>query len=424
MPANMEALFRQEAIEHRNRTWIGEVQAIRPLSLRVLTLLVVVVLGATAAFLAFAQYTHKARIAGVLLPDRGVIRLMPPAVGTVVERRVSEGQQVRQGDVLFVLSVDRTTPQGETQLAVQRSLEQRERSLREALQQQAELSRSRAAESERLLADRRRAHQQLAAEIDLVGRRLQLARQSQQRLESLQAERFVSPAQVQSKAEEVLELTARLANLERERTTHASEIGALEARRSQRPLEDAQKRAELERELQTLAQQDAEAQARHRMVVRAPQHAVVTALVAEPGQTVAPDAALALLVPIGSNLQAQLFAPSSAVGFLHPGQPVRLRYHAYPYQKFGLQGGQVVAVSMAPLQAADLGGLPLGHGLTPLDGRAVYRVTVQLDRQSIVTYGQERALTAGMEVEADVEIDRRRLIEWIFEPLVSVSGRV
>ena len=83
----MDALFRQEAIEHRNRTWIGEVQAIRPLSLRVLTLLVVVVLAATAAFLALAQYTHKARIAGVLLPDRGVIRLMPPAVGTVVERR-------------------------------------------------------------------------------------------------------------------------------------------------------------------------------------------------------------------------------------------------------------------------------------------------------------------------------------------------
>ena len=138
----MDALFRQEAIEHRNRTWIGEVQAIRPLSLRVLTLLVVVVLAATAAFLALAQYTHKARIAGVLLPDRGVIRLMPPAVGTVVERRVSEGQQVRQGDVLFVVSVDRTTTQGETQLAVQRSLEERERSLREALHQQAELSRS------------------------------------------------------------------------------------------------------------------------------------------------------------------------------------------------------------------------------------------------------------------------------------------
>ena len=420
----MDALFRPEAIEHRNRAWIGEVQAIRPLSLQVLTLVVVAVLAAAAAFLVFAQYTHKARIAGVLLPDRGVIRLMPPAVGTVVERRIAEGQQVRQGDVLFVVSVDRSTAQGETQLAVQHSLEERERSLRQALQQQAELSRSRAAEGERLLADRRRAHEQLAAEIDLVGRRLQLARQSQQRLESLQADRFVSPAQVQSKAEEVLELTARLANLERERTTHASEIGALEAQRRQQPLEDAQKRAELERELQALAHQGAEAQARHRMVVHAPQDAVVTALVAEPGQSVAPDAALALLVPTGSQLQAQLFAPSGAVGFLRPGQPVRLRYHAYPYQKFGLQRGQISAVSMAPLQAADLAGLPLGRGLAQLDGQAVYRVTVQLDRQSILTYGQERVLTAGMEVEADVEIDRRRLIEWLFEPLVSVSGRV
>jgi membrane fusion protein len=420
----MEALYRPEAIEHRNRAWIGEVQAIRPLSLHVLTVVVVAVLAAATAFLVFAQYTHKARIGGVLLPDRGVIRLMPPAVGTLLERRVAEGQQVRQGDVLFVVAVDRATMQGDTQLAVQRSLGERERILHEALQQQAELARSRAAEGERLLADRRRAHEQLTAEIDLVGRRLQLARDGQQRLESLQAERFVSPAQVQAKTAEVLELTARLANLERQRTEHASEIGALQAQRRQQPLEDAQKRAELERELHVLAQQDAEAQARHTMVVRAPQDAAVTAVVAEPGQSVAPGTPLALLVPTGSSLQAHLFAPSSAVGFLRRGQSVRLRYEAYPYQKFGHQNGRVVAVSMAPLRRADLVSLPLGRSPAGLDTQAVYRVTVELDRQSIITYGEPRPLTAGMEVEADVELDRRRLIEWIFEPLVSVSGRV
>ena len=29
-----------------------------------------------------------------------------------------------------------------------------------------------------------------------------------------------------------------------------------------------------------------------------------------------------------------------------------------------------------------------------------------------------------MQVEADILLDRRRLIEWIFEPLISLSGRV
>jgi membrane fusion protein len=49
---------------------------------------------------------------------------------------------------------------------------------------------------------------------------------------------------------------------------------------------------------------------------------------------------------------------------------------------------------------------------------------VVLERQSVQAYGQAQPLAAGMQLEADVLLDRRRLIEWIFEPLLSVTGRV
>ena len=54
----------------------------------------------------------------------------------------------------------------------------------------------------------------------------------------------------------------------------------------------------------------------------------------------------------------------------------------------------------------------------------VYRVTVRLPRQQVAAYGQSIALRSGMLLDADVWIDRRRLIEWIFDPLLSVAGRV
>jgi len=34
------------------------------------------------------------------------------------------------------------------------------------------------------------------------------------------------------------------------------------------------------------------------------------------------------------------------------------------------------------------------------------------------------ALQAGMTLDADVRLDRRRLIEWLFDPLLSVTGRI
>ena len=62
--------------------------------------------------------------------------------------------------------------------------------------------------------------------------------------------------------------------------------------------------------------------------------------------------ALASLVPSGAQLQAHLFAPSGAVGFVRPRQEVRLRFEAFPYQKFGHQTGHVLQVSRTPLAAS------------------------------------------------------------------------
>ena len=54
----------------------------------------------------------------------------------------------------------------------------------------------------------------------------------------------------------------------------------------------------------------------------------------------------------------------------------------------------------------------------------VYRVTVRLPAQEVRAYGQAMALRAGMVLDADVSIDRRRIVEWLFDPLLSVTGRV
>ena len=111
---------------------------------------------------------------------------------------------------------------------------------------------------------------------------------------------------------------------------------------------------------------------------------------------------------------------------MRPDQTVLLRYQAYPYQKFGHQTGHVLQVSRTPLQSAELAGVPLAGvaNYSTVSGEPLYRITVALDRQSVPAYGQLQALSAGMQLEADVQLDRRRLIEWLFEPLLGLTGRV
>ncbi len=415
----MNHLFRREALEHRQRHWLGSIQLVRPLSLGVLTAFVVFAVLAVAAWLVFGEYTRKARISGYLAPDLGVVRLVAPQAAQVLQSRVVEGASVRAGDVLFVLSVAQATAGGNAQRAIETSLATRERSLAESAREVDLRLEARRSALGRQIDSMRAEIAQLDTETELQNQRLTLAREAQARLESLRGENFISAAQLQTKAEELLGLRAQLTALARQRAAHLRDIGVLESQRAELPLAARAQRAEIDRELAALAQQGAENDARSQLVVRAPQDGVVTGVLAQPGQSVTPASALASLLPADARLQAQLFAPSSAVGFLRSEQKVLLRYQAFPYQKFGHQSGRVTQVSRAPLQAAELALLRPGEAAEPM-----YRITVALDAQSVAAYGVAQPLVPGMQLDADVLLDRRRLIEWLFEPVLGIAGRV
>lgn len=411
-------IFRPEVLESQRTSWVGEIQLIRPPSLALLTAAVVVAAVALGAFLTFGEYTRKVRVAGVLVPDRGVIRLVAPQDAVLMERRVADGAQVRAGDVLFVLSLDRAAASGGTQAAVQRTLAAREKSLAAAAEQQQSLFESQQAALSRRLADMQRERVALDAEAALADKRIRLAEEARARLESLRADNFVSSAQVQAKAEELLGLQAQLQAVERQRGAHAREVAALEAQRRDLPLENSRKLGEIERERAEVAQEGAESEGKRSLVVRAPQDGVVSGLIAQPGQTVTPAVALASLVPAGARLQAHLYAPSSAVGFLRTELPVLLRYDAFPYQKYGSQHGRIEQVSLAPLSAAEMSGLSVAPS------EPMYRIAVSLERQDVPVGAQARPLVPGMQLEADVPIERRRLVEWLFAPVLGIAGRV
>ena len=134
---------------------------------------------------------------------------------------------------------------------------------------------------------------------------------------------------------------------------------------------------------------------------------------------------LATLIRSDAPLEAQLFASTRQAGFVEPGQAVRLRYAAYPYQKFGMGQGTVRTIERSPYAPHELP----AHVLASLGpaaaqgGEPVYRIAVALDRPTIDAYGRPQPLRAGMVFEADVLQDTRRLYEWALEPLYGLAGR-
>ncbi|CAN5184269.1 HlyD family efflux transporter periplasmic adaptor subunit [soil metagenome] len=415
-------LFRPEALAGQQQAWLGHIQLLRPVSLRLLGIAAIAAVVAVCAFLSLAEYTRKSRVSGYLVPDRGVLRITAPQAATVLAREVGEGQQVKAGDVLFVLALDSAS---QTVEGIAQNLAARQQSLSQTAEQQQQLTHAQV----RALALRRAGLQrelvQLQAEAGLHAERLGLAREALARLDKLRNDQFISTAQVQTKREEILGLQAQAQGLERQRESLQRDLQTAEAQALELPLRAQVQQGEIARDLAALQQQGLETEGRRRLVLRAPSDGVVATLQAEPGQSVAAGTALVSVLPAQTQMLAQLYAPSSAVGFLHAAQPVHLRYQAFPYQKFGQQSGKVVTVSRTPLSPAELAGLNLPAVLSQgASSEPLYRITVSLDRQTVAAYGQEQALAAGMQLDADVLLERRTLIEWIFEPLLSLKRRV
>jgi len=416
------SLFRPEALEAQAQPWLGRVQLVRPLSLSLLTVGVLVALAAAIAFLTIAQYTRRATVPGVLVPDRGLIRLVPTAAGTVLERNVAEGQTVASGDVLFVLGLERTQLADADEVQVRRSLEERSRSLADAARQQQVLAGARRAALDRRLAALEREATQLEGEAALQRQRRTLAEDALARLKSLEAQQFISQAQVQSKTEELLGLRVAEQALARQRAALERERAELEGERQTLPLLAESAVGGITRDLARLRRESAEQQGERRIVVRAPQSGTISAVLAETGQSVSPSSALASLVPSGARLQAQLYAPSSAVGFVRVGMPVQLRFEAFPFERFGHWPAHVVEVSRVPLAPSELAALalPATGAAAAAAGEPLFRITLALDARADA---ESTPLAAGMRLTADVLLDRRRLVAWLFEPLLAWRSR-
>lgn len=158
-------------------------------------------------------------------------------------------------------------------------------------------------------------------------------------------------------------------------------------------------------------------QANGALVLTAPVAGVVATQMAKPGQAIQGGQPLLSVVPGDGRLEAELLVPSRAVGFVAPGDTVLLRYQAFPYQKFGHQQGRLSQVSRGVLVGSASGPLIGNAG----QGEPCYRVTVALGRQSVMAYGKPQMLKPGMLLQADIIGERRRLIEWGFEPLLTLG---
>lgn len=419
--ARMLGLFRQQAVEFQKQGLHGEVLLLPKLSHSLIIGLLFIWTLVVVVWLFNSHYARKETVVGWLEPPEGIIRTYTESSGIVQKVFVSEGERVQQDQPLFLVSDERTLTSGENvnknileEYDSQKKLiaEQLVRTIFNFDTKNKDISKR----IEMARADLRIIDEQLK----ILDERYYLAIKHAERYKELNQKNHISSVDVDSAIAQQLSLKNEQQSLLRAQLAQRISIENLLSEQKILPDVNADLQDQLRSKISGISQQATQTNVKNSHIVKATRAGTVNNLQIREGQQVSAGNNIPLLTlfPDNKTLTANLLVPVRSIGFVKQGQPISIRYDAFPYQKFGIYRAKVYQVSKTILLPTELSNVPIQVK------EPVYRIIATLEQPGVIAYGEEYSLKPGMTLSADVSLGERTLIQWLLDPIYSLKGRI
>lgn len=252
------------------------------------------------------------------------------------------------------------------------------------------------------------------AKIAGLNERLALMQTELKISEQLLSEKLIGQLEVLEKRRQSESARAELAVARQGLVSAAAAIGEAQAKMAE--AEGSFRRrasdelATVERQLSSLAEDLTRARTqRSRTVVTAPADGIVKGLrSASPGWVVKPGETILEVVPDEDEVMVEARLSPNDRGFVHAGQPARVKITAYDFLRYGTVDGKVVLVAADADRDATLPTAP-----------PYYRLLVNT-KQSHVGRPENR-ITAGMEAEVDLLVGTDPFIWYMLRPVLKLQ---
>lgn len=414
----MENLFRQQALERKRRRLQGNISLVHPPLFKFLALLLFIIVTVSLVFLASGSYTRKERVTGVLQPNKGLIRLGAPNAGIVSEVLVTEGEKVKKGQTLLRITSEKYGVDGvELNQSIIRQYKLQITSLQFQIQQQEVKNRLEIEELEYNKSSFEKSRKQLENRKSIYSERMELNKEIYEQITAMATKNYVSKLELSKHRDTFLSLKQELLTIEEEKLALESQLTKTKNRLNQLPIEHSKALIALKTELEDLKVQVISQKQQRLGELRASVDGVVSTLLTKPGKSTLPNQNLVAIVPFESTMQAIAYVPTSAFGFVEKGQSTRIRYHAFPYEKYGTYAGVISETSESVI-------LPSEASIPGIISEPSYRITIDLNSEHVSAYGRKIPLRSGMRLDADIIMEERTLLQWLFDPIISVKGKL
>ncbi|MFN3019305.1 HlyD family secretion protein [Vibrio coralliilyticus] len=428
MVARAKHLYRPEYFEAQRSDNQGSILIDASVSQNLFVGASVFVLLTIIFFVVFAEYTRRDTLNGVVSPTGGIVKIQSNDEGYAENVFVTEGQKVLAGEALYEIKTERYDEFGQgVKKRIVTTIENQVTLLNERRNKEVEKSQHQREVIEDDLARLSEEASILKVVVDLSEQELSLAQSLVDKQQVLANKQFISSIELQKQRLELITLEAKVQTQRLSLQRLVREKAKLEESKDTLQLELDIALQEIDRQLQKVTQNKIEYFYQTDTQVVSPIDGVVASIFVKEGHSVNKGQPLLVVIPEGEDpVVVELYAPSRSIGFIQEGQDVRLRFDAFPYEKFGVQQGVIASISKSAVSADMLPNSPLIQSQLSrtLGGVGLYQVRVKLDKPTITVYGEEQVFVPGMTLTADIELDTRKVYEWLLEPLYTINGRI
>lgn len=413
----MKSIFREQVLAQQTSRMQGEVSLVQVPSFVWLTGLIALIVVSSLIFLLTSNYSRKAVVFGALQPEQGIIRVQTAQSGTVKQILVQEGDKVEAGQPLLQLTTQHySSTDKELNASLQQELVAILESLQQQKQQEVEKYRIKSNDNKELIVSAQKQLNQVKHQQTIFQQRLDLNQRLVERLSQLSGTGYISSLELDRQRDTLLSLQQQGQMLEGEELRLNEQLKQQQSLLQQLPLDQQAALTQLDNQASEFRNQLTRLQHEQSSIIRAPKAGTVSGILPRSGHFMDTGSVILSLIPEGAELEAVIYIPTKSIAFIEPEQEVRLRFHAFPYERFGVKQGKVHEVSHTVLLPDEVTDSTLTE--------PSYRVRVKLASQQIYAYNRELQLRAGMTLDADVITEKRSLLQWLFDPIYSIKGQL
>lgn len=411
-------IFRQEAIDHQKAKWAGEAMLTSGFPAWIVSATCLSIIAGLVNFMVWGTYTQRISVPAEIITQPHTIQLFSQQQGIINKQFLEPPSLIKKDEHIYQIDVSRVTRSGNVSESAVAAIEQQIMQIDNIMVKLEDEKLSTLAnlgsQLEQYSANQKESEKQLRN----ARQAMNTTRRTMESYEQYLRQGLVTKEQVSIHRGQFYQQQSTYQSLMTQVSQQEIEITKLRSDITTRDISFENQLSQYKNQRSELQKQLTEADASGTLFVDSPVDGRLAAAAVTTGQMVKAGDLLAQIVPTADySYQLVLWLPNSSVPYVAVNDKIKIRYDAFPFEKFGQFSGKIISLANVPSTAQEMS----NYTNAPRDGQPYYKAIAHIDND-IFTYKRKALLLAsGMKAQVTLFLEERPMYQWMFSPFYDIG---